>query len=290
MADPKGTILIVDDDDLICQLLRDLLSRNELSVIVALDGFEALKALSAQPVDVVLTDVNMPGMNGIVLMEEIKKISPDLPVIVMTGWGTEDIAVKALQGGAFNFCRKPFNVHEIVRIVKKGLEVKRLSDKQREVLPFIELNLSFDIPSDVRYIRSIIWHIYQMSKQLGFPEKEFNMRVKLALDEALGNAIRHGNNEDVDKQVKIEVQISPEKLQFKITDEGEGFDVAAIPDPKDPENLNNEGGRGVLLMAYYMDKIEYNEKGNEVILTKFAKQGHTLSDRSTVEVQDSIPQ
>ena len=277
MVDQKGTILIVDDDDLICQLLRDLLSRHGLSVIVALDGFEALKALTSETIDVVLTDVNMPGMNGIVLMEEIKKLSPDLPVIIMTGWGTEDIAVKALQGGAFNFCRKPFNVHEIVRIVKKGLESKRLSDKQREVLPFIELNLSFDIPSDVRYIRSIIWHIYQMSKQLGFPEKEFNLRVKLALDEALCNSIRHGNKEDINKKVKIEVQISPEKLCFKISDEGEGFDVSSLPDPKDPENLNNEGGRGVLLMAYYMDKIEYNEKGTEVILTKYARMADTVS-------------
>jgi len=270
-----GKVLVVDDDDLICQLLIDLLSRQNLSVVEALNGYDALKLLSdsqssEDAVDVVLTDVNMPGMNGIVLMEEIKKISPQLPVIVMTGWGSEDIAVKSLQGGAFNFCRKPFNVNEIVKIVKKGLEIKKSYDKHREILPFLVADLSFDIPSDVNYIRSVIQHIYQLANQLGFPEEEFSMRVKLAIDEALGNSIRHGNKKDRNKKVKIHAKISPKKLQVKFTDEGIGFDVSSLPDPKDPENLNKEGGRGVLLMGYYMDEISYNDKGNEVILTKYA--------------------
>ena len=270
-----GKVLVVDDDDLICQLLRDLLTRQNLSVVEALNGYDALKVLSdsessEDAVDVVLTDVNMPGMNGIVLMEEIKKIRPQLPVIVMTGWGSEDIAVKSLQGGAFNFCRKPFNVNEIVKIVKKGLEIKKSYDKNREILPFLVAGLSFDIPSDVNYIRSVIQHIYQVSNQLGFPEEKFSMRVKLAIDEALGNAIRHGNKSDRNKKVKINAKISPQKLQVKFTDEGTGFDVSSLPDPKDPENLNKEGGRGVLLMGYYMDEISYNDKGNEVVLTKYA--------------------
>jgi len=268
--DFEGKVLVVDDDEMICQLLTDILNRNKIDVVSAYNAKQALDELSLEKIDVVLTDVNMPGMNGIVLMEEIKKISPDLPVIIMTGGGTEEIAVKALKKGALNFCRKPFNIPEISCVVKKGLEAKKLSDKQKEILPFLVVNFCFDIPSDVNYIKSVIHHIYQGAKQLGFPEQEFTMRVRLAIDEAVGNAIRHGNKRDKNKRVKIDVQISPEKLQVKIIDEGDGFDVSNIPDPKDPENLHNEGGRGVLLMGYYMDEIKYNAKGNEVVLVKYA--------------------
>ncbi len=272
----EGKILVVDDDEMICQLLRDILNRNNMDVVPAYNAKHALEELSRQKIDVVLTDVNMPGMNGIVLMEEIKKLSPDLPVIIMTGGGTEEIAVKALQRGALNFCRKPFNIPEISSVIKKGLEAKKLSDKQKEIMHFLVVNFCFDIPSDVIYIKGLIHYIYQGAKQLGFPENEFTMRVRVAIDEAIVNAIRHGNKFDKNKRVKIDVTISPDKLQVKIIDEGNGFDVSAIPDPKDPENLHNEGGRGVLLMGYYMDEIKYNDKGNEVVLTKYAH-NHEMS-------------
>ncbi|MEW6536714.1 MAG: response regulator [Candidatus Auribacterota bacterium] len=266
-----GHILVVDDDELICCLLKDILNRQNCAVTTVLNGASALETLRANAFDLVITDVNMPGMNGIVLMEEIKRISPDLPVIVITGGGNEEIAVKALKSGAFNFCRKPFEIEELTRIVKKGLEVKKFSDKQKEVLPFLTVEMSFDMPSDVMLIRSVIHHIYQGARQLGFPEDEFSMRVKLAIDEALNNAIKHGNHSNIDKKVKIRTQISPQKLMVTIRDEGPGFDVSQVPDPKDPSNLHREGGRGVLLISYYMDEVYYNDKGNEVMLVKYAK-------------------
>lgn len=266
----SGNILVVDDDELICCLLKDILARQKCAVTTALNGPQALEILSNAQIDIVITDVNMPGMNGIVLMEEIKKIAPDLPIIVITGGGNEEIAIKALKSGAFNFCRKPFEIGELTRIVEKGLEIKKFSDKQKKVLPFLVVNLSFDIPSDVEYIRSVIHHIYKSAKQLGFPEDEFSMRVKLALDEALTNAIRHGNKCDPLKHVKVKTSIAPDQLEVCIRDEGPGFDVSSIPDPKDPANLYTEGGRGVLLMNYYMDRVTFNETGNEVVLTKYA--------------------
>ncbi len=272
VVDREDVVLVVDDDEMICVLLTDILSRHNISVVSAYNGVDALSKLEEQDVDLVLTDVNMPEMTGIVLLEEIKKINSELPVIVMTGYGTEEIAVQALKNGAFNFCRKPFNVSEIAQVIKKGLEIKKMYDKQKKALPFMKVNLRFDIPSDVSYIKSIIYHIYQIAKQLGFPEKEFTMRVKLALDEALCNAIRHGNKEEFDKKVAINVRVSPKKLEVNISDEGAGFDVSSLPDPKDSENLNKVGGRGVLLMGYYMDEIRYNNKGNEVSLVKYAGQ------------------
>ncbi len=268
----EDVVLVVDDDEMICVLLKDILSRHNISVVVAYNGVDALSKLGEQDIDLVLTDVNMPEMTGIVLLEEIKKINPELPVIVMTGYGTEEIAVQALQNGAFNFCRKPFNVIEIAQVIKKGLETKKVYEKHKKALPFMKADLRFDIPSDVSYIKSIIYHIYQIAKQLGFPEKEFTMRVKLALDEALCNAIRHGNKDEFNKKVIIVVNVSPNKLEVNISDEGEGFDVSQLPDPKDPENLSKVGGRGVLLMGYYMDEVKYNNKGNEVVLVKYV--GH----------------
>lgn len=270
--DREDVVLVVDDDEMICVLLTDILSRHNISVVAAYNGVDALSKLAEQDIDLVLTDVNMPEMSGIVLLEEIKKINKELPVIVMTGYGTEEIAVQALQNGAFNFCRKPFNVTEIAQVIKKGLETKKVYDKHKKALPFMKADLRFDIPSDVSYIKSIIYHICQIAKQLGFPEKEFTMRVKLALDEALCNAIRHGNKEEFDKKVIIIVNVLPNKLEVNISDEGKGFDVSQLPDPKDPGNLSKVGGRGVLLMGYYMDEVKYNNKGNEVVLVKYV--GH----------------
>ena len=272
MVNTSGNVLVVDDDKLICNLLQDVLMRNNVSTMTALNGEEALSIInSSHSIDMVLTDVNMPGMTGLTLMQRIKGISPDLPVVVMTGFGTEQIAVKALLAGAYNFCRKPFDINEITTIVKKGLDLRRNSMREKEVIPFLKVQLHFEIPSDIGFVRSIVNHIQRECGRLGFPEDVFLMRVKLALDEALANAIKHGNKNDFSKAVGIKVEISTKKITIEITDQGSGFDISRVPDPLDPKNLLVEGGRGLLLMGLYMDSLEFNENGTKVKMTKNAQ-------------------
>ena len=104
-------------------------------------------------------------------------------------------------------------------------------------------------------------------RPLGYAEKEL-FGIRLALEEALVNAIKHGNNQDAAKTVRIRFQAGPKQFMIEIQDEGTGFDPEALPDPLAPGNLEAPGGRGVFLMRHYMSWVQFNEVGNCVVLCK----------------------
>jgi serine/threonine-protein kinase RsbW len=93
--------------------------------------------------------------------------------------------------------------------------------------------------------------------------------VHLALEEALINAVKHGNKMNPDKEVKIDYSVSPDKVEISMTDQGDGFDPEAVPDPRLGENLYKNEGRGLLLMKSYMDVVEFNERGNRVCMVRY---------------------
>lgn len=92
--------------------------------------------------------------------------------------------------------------------------------------------------------------------------------IKLAVEEALVNAIKHGNQLDQRKKVQITYRILPERFEIHITDEGTGFDPCDVPDPTTPEYLERPCGRGLMLMRHYMNEVAYNERGNSVRMCK----------------------
>jgi serine/threonine-protein kinase RsbW len=92
--------------------------------------------------------------------------------------------------------------------------------------------------------------------------------IRLALEEALVNAIKHGNQCEPGKTVEVVYHVSPERLSISITDQGPGFDPDDLPDPTEPENLERGCGRGVFLMRNFMTEVAYNERGNMVRMVK----------------------
>jgi len=92
--------------------------------------------------------------------------------------------------------------------------------------------------------------------------------ICLALEEALVNAIKHGNGTDSARKVRVDVEFTSNRVYIRIEDEGPGFDAAAVPDPTLPENLNRPSGRGLLLMRYYMSRVEFHGRGNVVEMEK----------------------
>jgi serine/threonine-protein kinase RsbW len=92
--------------------------------------------------------------------------------------------------------------------------------------------------------------------------------VHLAVEEAVVNAIRHGNREDAAKRVRLVCKICDERLRIEVADEGPGFNPADVPDPTENENLEVPSGRGIMLMRNFMHHVEYNEAGNRVVLEK----------------------
>ena len=109
--------------------------------------------------------------------------------------------------------------------------------------------------------------IEQALKEHEYTEKEI-FSIKLALEEALVNAIKHGNGLDPQKEVQVACQISDEKVRIIIEDEGNGFRPQDVPDPTDDENLEKPCGRGIMLMRAFLSVVEYNERGNRVVLEK----------------------
>jgi serine/threonine-protein kinase RsbW len=92
--------------------------------------------------------------------------------------------------------------------------------------------------------------------------------IRLALEEALVNAIKHGNGADPAKTVRIAYQVDDDRVRVEIEDQGTGFDPGDVPDPTLPENLERPSGRGIMLMRSFMDLVQYNDRGNCVILEK----------------------
>lgn len=100
-------------------------------------------------------------------------------------------------------------------------------------------------------------------------EVDFDLygKVLLAVVEGVNNAILHGNKSNKEKDVIIDYDLNPEKIQFNILDQGQGFNYKNLPDPTLPENLERVSGRGIFLMRHLADEIQFNELGNEVRLT-----------------------
>lgn len=123
------------------------------------------------------------------------------------------------------------------------------------------------IPSETGAGSPILQEIlHQLEKQAWIQHDIFS--IHLAMEEALVNAIRHGNRLDPSKQVQVACRVSPELIRIEITDEGEGFDPSSVPDPTDPAHIEAPSGRGLMLMRSFMSRVEYNDVGNRVVMEK----------------------
>ena len=119
---PKRTILVVDDEPIARDNLAHIITKDGHAVLLAANGQEAVDILRKQEVDLVLTDLRMPGVDGIVVLEEAKKLWPAAEVVVITGHASIDIAVEAMRKGAYHFVIKPFKINELRAIIDKALE------------------------------------------------------------------------------------------------------------------------------------------------------------------------
>ena len=123
------------------------------------------------------------------------------------------------------------------------------------------------IPSELDAAERIQDRIIALLEQEGFsPREVFGMR--LALEEAIVNAIKHGNRMDPAKTVRIQCEVDATRVYVEVEDQGPGFNPSDIPDPTAIENLEKPGGRGIMLMRAFMTRVEYVGGGNQVLLEK----------------------
>ena len=138
------TILIVDDEKNYPLILSAVLEEEGFETLTATNGQNALKLLEQADVDLVLTDMKMPGMDGIALLEHIKTRDPELPVIMMTAHGTVDKAVEAMQKGAYSYILKPFDNNQLVIFVNKAVGMYRVVKDNRRLREDVTSRYRFD--------------------------------------------------------------------------------------------------------------------------------------------------
>jgi CheY-like chemotaxis protein len=261
-------ILVADDDEMVRQVLVRYLAGQGMEVSAASDGQEALDLFSSHPFDLVISDLRMPGMDGLQLLHAIKGLNPAIPFIFISGYGDIPTVVETLKAGADNFLGKPVEMNELAKVVKQALALAAT-----KALPLLQLARMrqvtyLEVPSRPEYIRDLISQIAHSAVCVGYAECDLDNNLKLALVEALTNAMEHGNRWNEDRVVRLEANLTSDCLMVSIEDQGSGFDVSALSDPTCGDQLLSERGRGVFLMRAIMDEVCYNAQGNRVTMFK----------------------
>src|SRR6266481_4664870 len=133
MTTSNATILIIEDEAKMRRLLELNLADDGFKTLSAGDAESGLKLLQNESVDLVLTDLKLPGMNGLDFLAAIKRFQAALPVVVMTAFGTVETAVEAMKAGASDYVLKPFSLDEMKLKVAKELDVQRVRDENRSL-------------------------------------------------------------------------------------------------------------------------------------------------------------
>ena len=131
----KSRILVVDDELVVCKSVQKILARQGFEVDYSLDAADAREKLAEERFHVVITDLMMPGINGMELLASVKKKTPELPVIMITGYATFKTAVQAIKLGAFDYIPKPFLPEELTAVTIRALERRRIQEEEPEKIP-----------------------------------------------------------------------------------------------------------------------------------------------------------
>jgi serine/threonine-protein kinase RsbW len=253
-------ILIIDDHDDLATAIEEVFTHLGHSVTVVEDRVQALSIGNLEEFDLVITDLDGPAstmnFNGATCLPRIGASN-----------GAEHI--KAFKLCAANFRRDGFDEDELRDMVSTVLDYKIKFVDTEQAVQKIHESIEFELPTAISLMHIVLEYLLKRVEKLGVVNPD-QSNLFVALDEAFVNAVKHGNKFDTHKSVRIQAEVSKQEARFTIEDEGEGFDVAKVPDPLDPENLFKASGRGVLFIYNIMDEVVYNERGNRLTMVKKA--------------------
>ncbi|MGK0291309.1 MAG: DNA-binding response OmpR family regulator [bacterium] len=288
-------ILIVEDDHALQTYLNDSMEAEGHEVKTAENGQVGLNIFEQFKPDLIISDIQMPVMDGLKMLEIIRHQHKDPIIIMVTAYGSEEFARKALHLGANNYLNKPIRHIELLPIIRKYNEVvenRLIENESFETAHQKLFTVEFD--NDFEKLPTIVNQLIQEAKTLF--EKDQYLEVKIGLMELLMNAVEHGNlgitydeksyalesetlydlyeerQSDAvfsKRKVVVDYHQNETSCQWIISDEGNGFDLKTVPDPLDPNsNPLKFHGRGIFLSKFQFDEMEYNDKGNVVRVKK----------------------
>ncbi len=292
----KMKVLIVEDDEASRQFMVTLVRDEGYEVAEAANGAEGLKCFESFQPDLVFSDISMPIMDGLAMLEKIRRLSYDAIVVMTTAFGTAEYTLKALRLRANDFLVKPVLPQDVIANLKKYQDVLATRSSEREVFGMIlHRELTLQLGNQPAIVSRVVDRLMQETE--GRIPAADRLSTHLGLLEIIMNAIEHGNlgitysekSEALEgssadwpnlvksrmlelpyknRSVLIQFQMDSECCEWIITDEGDGFDWEKVPDPNDPENLLAANGRGIMLARLSFDDLTYLGQGSQVMLRK----------------------
>lgn len=287
-------VLIVDDSRLDQELAASLLEDAGYETVLAGNGREALARLEKEAPDLILTDLQMPEMSGLELVQAVHARYPRIPVVLVTAHGSEEIAAAALRAGAASYVPKRNLAKDLASTLERVAGIapgSRDTDDARQWLA--ETRYRFVLDNSPDWLQPLVRRFQDELARRGFCDDTEFMQVGMAIHEALTNASDHGNLEmdsalredgiDIyltlmderrgqepfrSRKVRVLATFEDAVASFVIRDEGKGFNPSSVPDPRDAKNLARLSGRGLLLIRTFMDEVRHNDTGNEITLVK----------------------
>lgn len=294
-------VLIVDDSAAERLFISHFIARSdEFHATFASDGIEALQSVAARPPGLIVSDIRMPRMNGLDLIRALSATGKHIPVVLMTSFGSEEIAVEALHAGAASYVPKRCLDTELIRTLRSVLAVTTRRQNRRQTLRNLTFQEShFVVENDPSTISGLVSHILDQTIAMKVLHGQEVTQVGIALQEVLTNAINHGNLEldprlrhsdseayfeladrrrreapYAHRRVFIEMRLDQTELRFVVRDEGSGFAAGSVMDGLNKPQLEQVNGRGLMLVNSFMDSVSHNETGNEITMTKYVSGSH----------------
>lgn len=295
-------ILIVDDAAMDRLLARRLLEKNpEFIVVQAVDGASALEQMDELAPDAVVTDLQMPRVNGLELVETIRRKYPYVPVVLMTAHGSEDVAARALMAGAASYVPKSELPNHLLETVQSVLAAARVQRPTSDLLACLDcVRVEYRLDNDSRLIAPLVDKLQQAAVEIGLVDDAERVPLAVALEETLLNALFRGNLEisrdeaehqrhalvtlGVDaiserartapyeaRRLHISATLTRDEGRFVVRHEGPGDALPELPDLADLSNMNREHDRGWVLVGMFMDEVHRDPTGHELSLIKRRK-------------------
>ena len=294
-------LLVVDDSKSELLAIRALLADEPYDLVTAEDGRDALSIIAQQAPDIIVTDMLMPNLDGLELIKQLRQIKPQIPVILISEVGSEEISVEALRVGATAFVPKSQIHEEIIGTIEHALELMKTDYSYSDLIDRLDYHeFQFALDNDPSAIGPVVNLMQQMAAGLHPMDDVTRSRIGSAVEQAIHNAMFRGNlalsrqdqqaDEEIEvagetslvdkrrkeapycnRQVLFRARLAKQSLEFTVRDEGDGFDASERPTAQDPNNLSIEGGRGLVLIHTFMDTVRFNDRGNEITMIKQMK-------------------
>lgn len=291
-------VLIVEDDFASRELLKIFVEKEKHECKSAEDGALGLELFKRYKPDVVISDVRMPGLDGIALLKAIRREAQDVITIIVTGHGNEELALEALENGANNYIKKPIDLADLKQLLRRYKSIF----EQREITTALKKNISnrqfeMEVDTDTTVVPSLVKYLVEKTDNV-FADAEL-VQLELGLSELLINSMEHGNlgisREDKasalqkntfqslveermsdsvcsKRKIHITYRSNQTECEWLIKDQGVGFDFTNVADPTQERFLHELHGRGIFLSKMQFDEFEYLNKGTTVRVIKKIKQ------------------